>query len=209
MDKDDGGRVDTLRDFNYLGHNLSSSGITLSSSAVKKIKRRISEIIYKHLFLHRRSPPHLIDSARIGPGFYDWDLVTCINEIRRYLYGGLRETQISAFLSGEGKLPYVRGLLAFYPLITQPARLIELDGWLSNVMKRAIRERVKVLLGLGIVQSNISLEQVINGEWYNYPQIFNDTRLPSFVRGWRAARRYYLRYGLKNIQPPSYYSLLY
>jgi RNA-directed DNA polymerase len=209
LDKDDGGRVEFISEFDYLGHNLSSAGVSLSSGAVKKIKRRISEIIYKHLFLYRRSAPNLIDPARVTGAFYDWDLVTCINEIRRYLYGGLRESQITPFLHGEGKLPFVRGLLAFYPLITNPELLIKLDGWLLNVMHRAIRERVKVLQSLGIVQNGISQTQILEGDWYNYPQILNDTRLPSFVRGWRAARRYYLRYGLKNIQPPSYYSLLY
>ena len=159
--------------------------------------------------LHRRSAPNLIDPARIGPGFYDWDLVTCVNEIRRYLYGGLRESQITPFLEGEGKLPYVRGLLAFYPLISNPEKLIELDGWLANVVKRATRERVRVLFALGIVQAPLPQDEIINGAWYRYPQVFNDARLPSFVRGWRAARRYYLRYGLRNISPPSYYSLLY
>jgi RNA-directed DNA polymerase len=209
LDKDDGGRVEFIKGFDYLGHNLSPAGVTLSSGAVKKIKKRISEIIYKHLFLYRRSPPNLIDPARVGAGFYDWDLVTCINEIRRYLYGGLREAQISEFIEGEGKLPFVRGLLAFYPLITNPALLIELDGWLLNVMHRAVRERVKVLQGLGIVQNSVGKDLILTGNWYNYQPVLNDTRLPSFVRGWRAARRYYLKYGLKTIEPPSYYSLLY
>ena len=151
----------------------------------------------------------MIDPARIGSGYYDWDLVTCINEIRKYLYGGLRESQVENFLTGDGKLPFVRGLLAFYPLINNPKKLIELDGWLVNIIQRALRERLKVLLSLGIVQTRITAPALITGEWYIYRPILNDTRLPSFVRGWRAARRYYLRYGLKNIQPPSYYSLLY
>lgn len=209
LDHDDGGPIETIEDLDYLGHNLSAHGVTLSSGAIKKIKRRVSEIIYKHLFLYRRSAPNLIDPDRVGPGFYDWDLVTCVNEIRRYLYGGLREQQITPFIRGEGKLPFVRGLLAFYPLIDQPAHLIRLDGWLSNVMHRAVRERIKVLQALGIVQPALTKEQLLSGDWYNYPPILNDVRLPSFVRGWRAARRYYLRYGLKSIEPPSYYSLLY
>lgn len=209
IDKDDGGEIELIREFDYLGHNLSPQGVSLSNGAVKKIKRRISEIIYKHLFLYRRSQPNLFDPARVGPGYFDWDLVTCINEIRRYLYGGLRESQITPFLAGEGKLPFVRGLLAFYPLITEPTLLIELDGWLLNVVERAMRERRKVLQGFGVVQNAITRDQLLEGNWYNYPLILNDVRLPSFVRGWRAARRYYLRYGLKNIEPPSYYSLLY
>jgi len=30
----------------------------------------------------------------IGSKYYDWDLVKCINEIRKYIYGGLREQGI-------------------------------------------------------------------------------------------------------------------
>ena len=29
-------------------------------------------------------------------------------------------------------------------------------------------------------------------------------RLPSFVRGWRAARKYYFTFGLKDVEPPKY-----
>jgi RNA-directed DNA polymerase len=208
VDGDDGGRINTIKEFDYLGHKLSRKGVSLSDRAIKKVKRRISEIIYKHLFLYRRSPPNLIDPQRVGPGFYDWDLVTCLNEIRRYLYGGLRERQIESFLAGEGRLPFVRGVLAFYPLITDPCQLASLDGWLANVLLRANRERVRVLQSFGVVLNPLPKTEVISGDWYDYPPVYNDTRLPSFVRGWRAARRYYLRYGLKNIEPPSYYSLL-
>jgi len=79
------------------------------------------------------------------------------------------------------------------------------DAAVANVFHRSIR----VLNALGIVQQPLLKSELLSGEWYNYPQIRNDARLPSFVRGWRAARRYYLRYGLKSIEPPSYYSLLY
>jgi hypothetical protein len=208
LDTDDGGRITTIGEFDYLGHKICSTGIALSSRAVKKIKKRVSEIIYKHLFLYRRSAPKLFDPTRVGPGFHDWDLVTCLNEIRRYLYGGLKEGQIDTFLGGSGKLPFVRGLLAFYPLITDPKQLITLDGWLANVLVRALKERAKVLATFGVTYQPLTRDLLIDGGWYKYPQVYNDTRLPSFVRGWRAARKYYLRYGLKSIEPPSYYSLL-
>ena len=133
IDHDDGGDIATIDGFEYLGHRLCASGVTISTRAVKRIKRRISEVVYKHLFLYRRGPAGMLNSARVGAGFFDWDLVTCLNEIRRYLYGGLGEAQVSGFLANDEKLPFVRGLMAFYPLVTDPAPLIALDGWLENI----------------------------------------------------------------------------
>ncbi|MPT48827.1 MAG: hypothetical protein E2598_10465 [Sphingobium sp.] len=208
LDSDDGGEIETIGSFDYLGHNIRSSGISLSSKAVKRIKRRISEVLYKHLLLYRRDVGSSVNAGRVGIGFYDWDLVTCLNEMRRYLYGGLREDQVIEFIDGNAVLPFVKGLMAFYPLVTDPKPLVELDGWLESVIRRALRERVRILAAHGIAQPTLSKSDLRSGSWYNYPEINNDTRMPSFVRGWRAARKYYLRYGLRNIDPPSYYSLL-
>ncbi len=208
IDSDDGGDIGTIDGFEYLGHRLSGSGITISTRARKRIKRKISEIIHKHLFLYRRGAGGALNLDRVGEGFHDWDLVTCLNEIRRYLYGGLRERQISDFLINEGKLPFVRGLMAFYPLVSDANPLMELDGWLENVLTRAVRERRRVLKQYGFDQKPLTREQIRTGSWYDYSKVYNDSRLPSFTRAWRAARKYYLRYGLRNIEAPSYYSLL-
>ena len=61
--------------------------------------------------------------------------------------------------------------------------------------------------GFGVVTPRLTKDQLLSGSWYDYPQIRNDASLPSFVRAWRAARKYYRRYGLSGIQPPRYYSL--
>jgi len=208
IDTDDASLLSTIEHIDYLGHRLVPGGVCLPAKSIKRIKARISGIIYKHLFLHRRGVGGAFDPARIGAGFMDWDLVTCINEIRRYIYGGLREAQLSAFLDNNEKLPFVRGLMAFFPLTTRISELRSLDGWLLNVVSRAQRERMRVLAAFGYTQSVLTKAQLLDGSWYQYPAIFNDVRLPSFVRGWRAARKYYLRYGLSGIDAPSYYSTL-
>lgn len=208
MDSDDGADVRTIKYVDYLGHRVGIDGISLSDRTEKRVKRRISEIIYKHLFLHRRGAGAAFNPARVGAGFYDWDLVTCINEIRSYIYGGLREDQLIDFLERNKKLPFVRGLMGFFPLSTSVTQLARLDGWLLNVLRRAQRERIRILAGFGQVLIPLTGEQILTGSWYIYPDINNDARLPSFVRGWRASRKYYLRYGLSDISPPSYYSLM-
>jgi hypothetical protein len=208
IDTDDGVAIKTVDSVDYLGHKISPDGISLPRKSVKRIKQRISSIIHKHLFLYRRGDNGALKADRIGPGYVDWDLVTCINEIRKYIYGGLRESQIGNFLEGDERLPFVRGLMAFFPLTTSGRQVGELDGWLVNIMKRAQRERVRVIDSFNLQIPMLTVEQLLSGSWYNYPEIHQDMTLPSFSRAWRASRKYYLRYGLNDIRPPSYYSLI-
>jgi hypothetical protein len=208
MDDGDGSDISLINHVDYLGHRIGADGVGLPDKAVRRIKRRIAEILYKHLFLHRRGTGGHFNPERIGPGFVDWDLVTAVNEVRSYIYGGLRERQLEEFLSENRKLPFVRGLMAFFPLTSDLKHLRELDGWLLSVVRRAQRERVRMLAALGHNSPVLTKAQVLDGSWYNYPEVTNDMRLPSFVRAWRVSKKYYVRYGLSGISPPSYYSLL-
>lgn len=205
IDSDDSGELETIERFDFLGHSFSQCGTGLSEKSVKRIKKKISRIIYIHLLLNPRKG--MFNPARLSPTAYDWDLVTCLNEIRRYMYGGLYESEITAFLNLGTKLRAVRGLMAFYPMVTDPSDLIKLDGWLLSVVKRALRERVRVLGKLGFSHTKISETELLAGSWYKELSIKNECRIPSFVKGWRAARKFYLRFGLNEIRPPEYYSL--
>ncbi|WP_120216015.1 reverse transcriptase domain-containing protein [Sphingopyxis sp. EG6] len=208
---DDGGQLNKAEFVDFLGHRVSSESINLTAKAVKRIKKRISRIINIHLILYaRKSPPSPINPDRLGSEAKDWDLVTCLNEIRRYIYGGLRESDLMNFIEKDKKLRFVRGLLAFYPLVTDPKTLIELDGWLKSVIKRAIRERNRLIAGQGLDPSKlyaVTENELLDGSWYK-ADVPNESILPSFVRGWRAARKFYKRYGLSEIQSPSYYTAI-
>lgn len=209
IDTDDGDDVETIDRIDYLGHSITSSAVQLPPKTIKRIKSRISTIIHKHLFLHRRGPFGSFNNSRLGLGFMDWDLVTCINEIRKYMYGGLTESDISGFLNDERRPPLVRGLMGFMPLITDSSQLKALDGWLLNILKRAQRERARMLrVQFSTVVPVLSKADLLSGQWYNFPAIENEPILPSFLRAWRVARKYYGRYGLSQIQAPQYYSLL-
>jgi retron-type reverse transcriptase len=208
VDTDDGSFLETIGCVDYLGHRITPQGVCLPEKSISRIKRRISEIVYKHLFLHRRGLSGSFNLARIGPGFFDWDLVTCLNEIRKYVYGGLRQSQLEAFLNDDQRPPFIRGVMGFFPLTTNVQQLAELDGWLLNIVTRAQRERVRVISMHGHSMARLTKQQIISGSWYNFPITPNDTSLPSFVIAWRAARKYYMRYGLSQIRPPSYYSLI-
>ena len=205
IDVDDAGELETIEGFDFLGHSFTKDGTGLSAKSVKRIKKKISRIIYIHLLLNPRKGQ--FNPTRISPTAYDWDLVTCLNEIRRYMYGGLYEAEIMAFLNLGTKLRAVRGLMAFYPMVTNPTQLIHLDGWFLSVLRRALRERARVLAGLGHLLRPLTPTELKNGSWYNEPTVKNECRIPSFVMGWRAARKFYLRFGLNEIKPPQYYSL--
>jgi len=203
----EGDKISAINEFDYLGHKFRHDHTLLSTRAIKRVKQRLGKIIYLHLLRAPRAQG-LFSSRRIGAPFHDWDLVTCLNEIRRYVYGELYESQINSFLDKAKRLPKMRGLMSFYPLVSDPEQLVELDGWLLNVLQRALREREKVLTRLGYVYTRPNRESLLSGDWYGTQVVKNETRLPSFVRAWRAARKYYFRYGLKDITPPSYYSIL-
>lgn len=91
------GEVRSARYFDFLGNRVSQTSVTVAERSVRRIKRRISEIIHRHLILY---PAHsLFSTARIGAASLDWDMVTCINEIRRYLYGQITEADLTAALA--------------------------------------------------------------------------------------------------------------
>lgn len=205
IDHDDAGDLETIARFDFLGHSFTKSGTGLSEKSVKRIKKKISRIVYIHLLLNPRKGQ--FNSSRLSASAYDWDLVTCLNEVRRYMYGGLYEAEILAFLNLGTKLRAVRGLMAFYPMVTDPQDLVRLDGWLLSIVRRALRERARVLTKLGYTLAPISNAKLLDGSWYQEATIKNECRIPSFVMGWRAARKFYLRFGLNEIKPPEYYSL--
>ncbi|MGH7024014.1 MAG: hypothetical protein ACREEB_10545, partial [Caulobacteraceae bacterium] len=197
---------------NYVGHCLVAGkrpglpDITLPERAMKRIKRRVARIIYIHLLQHRRGPKGHMSGKRIGHGFVDWDLVTCVSELRKYLYGGISEAELGAFLEGTARLPYVRGLMGFLPLITKIDQLKELDGWMVSVLRRAQRERVRVAKSHGLTVQRLPEAMLISGSWYSHPELAIETQLPSFVRAWRGSKKFYRKYGLSGVNSRIYYT---
>nr|WP_298928730.1 reverse transcriptase domain-containing protein [uncultured Erythrobacter sp.] len=206
IDTDDGDDLSKLSFVDFLGHRVAPDEVALTDKAVKRIKRRLSQIIYIHLLQYPKRG-HPIDPNRIGRPHVDWDLVTCLNEIRRYIYGGLKERDLDRFLEDDIKLPIVRGLMAFYPLLTNVKKQASLDGWLKNVILRAVRERNRLIQAQSGPTYEMGEDVLLNGSWH-VSDVPNETKLPSFVLGWRAARKFYKRYGLSEIRAPSYYSLM-
>lgn len=200
--------IRTTASIDYLGYRFTPKGLTLSDTTIKRVKRRISRLM--DIYLINCIKKVALNSYRVDSvAGYDWDLLGLITEIRNYLYGGLSEAELNAMMYDGKKLKKMRGLMSFYALLDEKASLAALDGWLVNTMKRVTRKRDKILKSkYGASGLTPSERDLIMGTWIDPTnwrgEAKADFRLPSFQRGWRAARKYYFTFGLKDVVPPKY-----
>jgi RNA-directed DNA polymerase len=209
IDDGDIGKVETIEQFDYIGHKFSSGSVGISSRGIKRIKTKLARVIYIHL-LHNLKRD-MFDSKRIGGQHHDWDLVTCINELRSYVYGGLRETQLTNFIDLNIRIGRFKGLMSFYPLVTHVEQLSMLDGWLVSALRRATRERRRLIAEkFKMAVPSLTESELIGGHWYKFQNgIELETGAPSFVLAWRAARKAFRQYGLSDFASPNYYSTVF
>lgn len=131
----------------FLGYSLSVTDVSIKKASVAKIKKQISYILFKNMIqpLHTKPFRALIIPANNR----DQALLTAIVEIRRYLYGGLTSTQILNYIHGKTKRIYFKGVMSYYPLLSDIAQLKAIDGWLVSVIHKAIYVRGKLLNSYG------------------------------------------------------------
>lgn len=195
--------------FDYLGYRFNKDGLSIPDKTIVKIKQKISRLINLYLIYYLQFG---FNQNRVSASLkYDWDLLGLIYEIRNFLYGGLSEENISSFLANGKRLRRMQGLMGFYCLIENPKKLKELDGWMLNTIRRAMKKRESILKNqystVALTPTNIEL---VKGSWLDMTSwrgtdIPNAT-MPSFMRGWRAARKFYFTFGLENVTPPAYNS---
>ena len=185
--------------FDFLGYEFSKQGLCVGGRALASIKRRCSAIIYNHLILHVRRTGAL-NKKRLGPKFHDWDLVTCINEIRAYVYGGRAQSAIEEYLAGTTDIGNMTGAVSYFCLVEDGSIFRELDGWLHNALLRAYKARVRLIRSvLSKRQAPVTRDQFRNANWYTFKKIPMDTTVPSFHLAWRAARKSWSRHGLGGV----------
>lgn len=190
-----------ISEFDFLGYKFRRSGLFMGDRAKDGIKRRCSRIIYNNLLLHLRRTKS-ISRKRLGKGFRDWDLVTCINELRGFIYGGLSQATLDQALSGKSATRNISGAVSYFALVEESEIFRELDGWLVDVLNRAYKSRqVAVSKIVGRPIKPISSEKLIDGTWYKFPAVNIEAKLPSFFTAWRAARKSWSQHGLGGIDP--------
>jgi retron-type reverse transcriptase len=197
--------LEAITDLKFLGYGISANGFFMHSDVEARLKRTLSRLI--NLYLIHYIEKHQPNLKRIGPG-YDWDLIGLVSELRNILYGGLSEEDLTRFIKQGKRLRRMRGLMGFYALMDKHDSLIRLDGWLVSTIKQALVKRYKII---GSGTKVPSARSLIHGYWY-MSHIYNtksfqpDARMPSFVRGWAAARKYFYSFGLERVDPPKYIS---
>jgi RNA-directed DNA polymerase len=178
----------------------------MHSDVERRLKRKLSRLI--NLYLVHYIEKHKPNLNRVGQGF-DWDLLGLISEVRNVLYGGLTEEDLDQFIKKGRKLPQMRGLMGFYALLDDKDVLVGLDGWLVSNIKQALFKRYKIIAAHGKTIHPPKATSLIFGNWYS-SYIYNsgsfapDARMPSFVRAWSAARKYYFAFGLEHVEAPRY-----
>lgn len=197
-------------EFTYLGYSFSAEGLKFPEKAIKKLRSKVSRLINIYLL---NALKYGYNPSRADRNLsYDWDLLGLICELRRSIYGGLRESDIQEFLSSGTELRAMRGLMGFYCLLEDRNRLREFDGWMVNAVRRAQKTRQGILAArYGADCPTPNNRQLILGTWLG--PVFQDESganvevlFPSLVRGWRAARKHFLTFGLESVSAPQYQS---
>lgn len=196
-----------VSEFDFLSYSFRRDGLHVSKKTIQAIKRRCARIIYNHLLLYPRRIKSY-GSGRVGTGFKDWDLVTCVNELRGYIYGGRSQATMDAYLSGGIGIRNLSGAVSYFCLVEESDIFRELDGWLIDSLSRAYSARVVLLrsltTGFGAKLmlkklNEIPKSAIVDGSWYDFPSIPMETRAPSFFTAWRAARKSWMRHGLGGV----------
>ena len=197
--------------FDFVGYKIGFDGVSIRSKSIEKIKKTIAKIIYRHLLLYPRKPKNgfysnfsvaQFNTKRIRRNGDDVDLLYCIYSLRRYIYGSNSETEITSCVKSNYKIPRKTydGILSRYPMVNNPEILFELDGWLVDVVRRAMRERHKILSGgWPAIRNSLrkyTRNEILNGKWYKSKMNPPDTRMPSFYRAWVYTRMQVNAFGL-------------
>lgn len=190
--------------FAFLGHTLSGNIIGLRPKTLKKIKTRISEIINRHL-IHYPKKYKFASSRYSHSTKVDWDLVTCINDLRRYIYGNISEAKLSACLTNKSEpLKFVISTMSFYPLVNDEKIFKSLDGWLIHSLDQALKKREAILKRYIRGYQRITKQSLLADRWFKGkpPQ---ETKIPSFFKAWLYTKKLVKVYGIQKFPNPEYY----
>jgi RNA-directed DNA polymerase len=188
--------------FTFLGHEISAAGVCPSARTIFRLKRKLSLIIYQHLLYYPKRGQ--FNPKRVSSSM-DWDLVTCLNELRRHLYGNVPGEYLEGALAKKRPLKLSVGALTYFQHVNSPAIFAKLDGWLIDVLIRAHRKRVQLLGAMGVSVPCVSKQQLLNGTWYKNV-LPNERIAPSTMKAWRYTRKCSRAYGVRVFSAPPPYN---
>lgn len=194
------GEIKAKRSIVFLGSEISAHGIKPSGKQLRRLKRRISLIIYEHLLralLRGKFNPKRIQKDS------DWDLVTCVNAIRRVIYGRVTETELREGLIGLPEKA-IKSSMSGLALVDDPTLLKGLDGWIVGCLERALSMRSILARRHKVKAKDHSRREIISGEWYRSTAFPQETRLPSCYLAWAYMKRHLKTSGIRALAAPEY-----
>lgn len=203
--------VKAKHSINFLGYKISVDHLSIKEEAVLKIKKQISYILYRNLIQPLKGAK--LRALIIPANDKDPAFLTSILQIRRYLYGNLTEEHLKEYLAGRRKRIVFKGLMNFYPLLTDEEQLRSLDGWLCSVIYRSLKLRAKLLKNWGYDRSHIfpfnaGREELIEKCKTTLIGKKHLLEIPSFFRIYRAIKKGLIIHGIEKVMAPesTYYS---
>lgn len=174
------GEIRNTTHVEYVGHRVSLTDVGMKRATVLRLKKHIGALAYFNLLNEARAGTQQF--GRLGD--VDWDYVIFIDQLRQYMYGDLTEHQLRKFNNGGIRLRRFKGLMSFYPLVSDKEQLTTLDAWVRDLCWQSLRRRAVELTHFPVVlpaphgYSPDELAAFIyksNGKMY-------DLRIPSFLR---------------------------
>jgi len=184
----------TKYNFNFLGYCISVDKVSIRDESVMKIKAHISYLLYRNLIQPINGS--VLRSVEVPNRDDDRDLFVAIQQIRRYLYGNLTDQLLEDYTSGKiGRLTF-KGLMSFYPLVTDEEQLKTLDGWMVHTVYHAVKKRLRLFENHRITvlrdrfPFKVSQDDLVDIFAHKFfKRTSSNYRLPSFMRIYRAIKR--------------------
>ncbi|MFA6187625.1 MAG: reverse transcriptase domain-containing protein [Phycisphaerae bacterium] len=197
--------ITSKREFSFLGYSIAVSKVSIKEKSEKRIKKQISYLLYKNLIQPIRKKP--LKGLVIPANNRDIALLSAMMQVRRYLYGGLSHREMADYLRGRQRQLYFKGVMSFYPLITDEDQLKRLDGWLLSVIHRCVQKRSALLLSHGFDRRHsfpfsVPREKIV--KQYRSKIIFGKPLLeiPSFMLIYKALQHGLKESGIERVMNP-------
>jgi hypothetical protein len=133
--------------FDFLGYSISVDKVSIREKTVQRIKKQISYLLYRNLLQPLQGSP--LKGVIIPANNRDKALLVAISQIRRYMYGGLLHRDLVDYIKGRKNTLRFKGVVSFYPLLTDVEQLQALDGWLISAISRCVQARSQLLMSHG------------------------------------------------------------
>ncbi|WP_143696472.1 reverse transcriptase domain-containing protein [Williamsia muralis] len=134
--------MNSVTSVDYLGHTIRLTKLSMKSATERKILQRVDSLIYSNLL---REPLNGTQNlARVSTEI-DFDYVTFIWQLRRYLYGNLSESKLRKLESSTVPLMNFHGVMSYFPLVDDDEQLSNLDLAIISRTALALKKRSALL----------------------------------------------------------------